>query len=46
MAVEINTVHGLTGSALQQAVLRQMGCVQRSYAAAAAAAAAAGVVDE
>eukprot|EP00887_Chlorella_sp_A99_P004904 scaffold4.g4904.t1 len=42
MAVEIHTVHGLTGSALQQAVLRQMAAVQRSYQAAAAAAAAAG----
>lgn len=46
MAVEIHTVHGLTGSTLQQAVLRQMAAVQRSYQAAAAAAAAAGVVDE
>ena len=46
MAVEAHTVHGATGAALQQAVLRQMGAVQRSYQAAAAAAAAAGVVDE
>lgn len=46
MAVEVHTVHGATGTALQQAVLRQMGAVQRSYQAAAAAAAAAGVVDE
>jgi hypothetical protein len=46
MAVEVHTVHGAAGTALQQAVLRQMGAVQRSYQAAAAAAAAAGVVDE
>lgn len=46
MAVEVHTVHGATGATLQQAVLRQMGAVQRSYQAAAAAAAAAGVVDE
>ena len=46
MAVEAHTVHGAAGAALQQAVLRQMGAVQRSYQAAAAAAAAAGVVDE
>jgi hypothetical protein len=46
MAVEVHTVHGAGGAALQQAVLRQMGAVQRSYQAAAAAAAAAGVVDE
>ena len=46
MAVEVHTVHGATGAALQQAVLRQMSAVQRSYQAAAAAAAAAGVVDE
>ena len=46
MAVEVHTVHGAGGTALQQAVLRQMGAVQRSYQAAAAAAAAAGVVDE
>jgi hypothetical protein len=46
MAVEVHTVHGASGAALQQAVLRQMGAVQRSYQAAAAAAAAAGVVDE
>ncbi|GAB4814432.1 hypothetical protein N2152v2_001478 [Parachlorella kessleri] len=46
IAVEIYNVHGLTGAALHQAILRQTAAVQRSYAAAAAAATVAGVVDE
>ena len=44
--VQAYNMHGLTGAALHQAILRQTAAVQRSYAAAAAAATVAGVVDE
>lgn len=47
MGLEAHMVRGLSGGALQGAVLRQMQAVQRSYqAAAVAAAAATGVVGE
>jgi len=47
IGVEVYMVQELTGTALQAAVMRRMGAVQRSFEAArTAAAAAAGVVDE
>jgi hypothetical protein len=46
MGVEAHLVHGLTGTPLAHAVVRQLQAVQRSYQAARTAASAVGIIDE
>ena len=46
MGIEAYVMHGVTGPALAQVVVRQLQAVQRSYQAARTAASAAGIIDE